>query len=122
MVHLLCLRVFANLINPLCSITHLPDLIIENNLIFCLIYFYFRMLIPVALAQLIKQFTDKSNEGNIREMSIYSGILTGLAVLQVFAIHHTNFYVSRIGMRIRVAVSSLIYRKVSLFITNRHNT
>ncbi|KAI2474051.1 ATP binding cassette (ABC) transporter subfamily C member [Diabrotica virgifera virgifera] len=67
---------------------------------------------PILIAQLIELFTDDTST-RFREMYFFSTSLILVSLLIVFFFHHTNFGLQAIGMRIRVATSSLIYRKIT---------
>lgn len=40
-------------------------------------------------------------------------IMIAMSIITIFITHHSFFGVSRFGMKVRIAVSSLTYRKVS---------
>lgn len=66
------------------------------------------------LAQLIRLFSSEEGKENPEAAYIAGGILSGLTFAFIFLHHHLSFEMGRIGMRVRVACSSLIYRKVTL--------
>ncbi|XP_066255286.1 ATP-binding cassette subfamily C member 4-like [Euwallacea similis] len=72
-----------------------------------------RMLIPVFLAYYIK-FYDNPKESfqNMSQGWFLGGAVVGLSFLKVVLEHYCNMGVQRIGMRVRVAACSLIYRKL----------
>ncbi|RZB39027.1 multidrug resistance-associated protein [Asbolus verrucosus] len=70
-----------------------------------------RALQPVVLAYFINLFSD-DQENTHNEMYISASILVLQSFLTVIFIHHIEFGQTAIGMRIRIAVSSLIYRKM----------
>ncbi|CAH0557997.1 unnamed protein product [Brassicogethes aeneus] len=71
---------------------------------------------PMILAELLKLFTSYApkDSGVIRDMYIYGSGVVGFSLILIFMVHHSNYGQSRIGMRIRVGVSSLVYRKIGL--------
>lgn len=74
----------------------------------------FRVYQPVVLAQLIRMFSPAEERVDSSAIYISGGILSGLTFVYIFWHHHLNFELARIGMRVRVACSSLIYRKVKI--------
>lgn len=80
---------------------------------------YYRSVQPIVLSYYISLFAiTETKEDKTKPMYISGAILVGLSVLIVFFMHHTNFIVSAIGMRVRIACSSLIYRKVKTIFYN----
>lgn len=61
------------------------------------------------------------NDDIIANMSILSACLVVDAFIMVILSHHAFFGESVVGMRIRVAVSSLVYRKVKEFSCSNKN-
>lgn len=71
------------------------------------------MLIPVFLGHYINFYNDpKENFQHIEKGWILGGVVVGLSFAKVVLEHYCNMGVQRIGMRVRVAACSLIYRKV----------
>jgi ATP-binding cassette subfamily C (CFTR/MRP) protein 4 len=66
---------------------------------------------PVVLAFFINSFSS-DNPNTLNEMYIFGSVLITQSLLIVISMHHIEFGQASIGMRIRVAVSSLIYRKM----------
>ncbi|XP_056635576.1 ATP-binding cassette sub-family C member 4-like [Diorhabda sublineata] len=81
--------------------------------IFC---FFSNVLIrctqPLILARLISLFGEEFNEKNAEKMYFYSTMLIVTSILTAFMSNHIELGLSAIGMRIRIACSSLLYRKV----------
>lgn len=75
-------------------------------------YVVFRCSLPVVLSYLIKCFTNTRIDVH-NEMYISATALGGILIMSIFINHHAHAEELMIGMRIRVAISSLIYRKVS---------
>ncbi|KAJ8951068.1 hypothetical protein NQ318_003766, partial [Aromia moschata] len=71
-----------------------------------------RSVQPLVLSNFIKQFTTIDETNSTEYMYIFGSALVGISVVIVFLMHHTNFALSCIGMRIRIAASSLVYRKI----------
>ncbi|KAK9869552.1 hypothetical protein WA026_003305 [Henosepilachna vigintioctopunctata] len=65
---------------------------------------------PLMLSGLIKLFTNGGYTPS--DVLFYGGGLCLLTLLNAFLNHHTNCGVNIIGMRVRVAISSLVYRKI----------
>lgn len=78
-----------------------------------LLFFQFtlRASQPVVLAYFINLFSDE-NYSDYQMMLIFGGVLAGQSFLVVLMTHHIEFGQASIGMRARIAVSSLVYRKV----------
>lgn len=72
----------------------------------------FRSFQPVVLAYFINLF-EEQNEENQNEMYIFGSALVIQSFFIILLMHHVDFGQAAIGMRIRIAVSSLIYRKVT---------
>ncbi|XP_057653038.1 ATP-binding cassette sub-family C member 4-like isoform X2 [Diorhabda carinulata] len=66
---------------------------------------------PIILAQLIALFSNHNKDST--KMYYYSAALVGVSIATAFFYHHVQFSLSVIGMRIRIATSSLIYRKIT---------
>lgn len=77
----------------------------------------FRSYQPVILYKLIGMFSFSQTRSSLEEKYFYGGILIGTTFVLIFMNHHINLELSRIGMRIRVACSSLVYRKVSKIVS-----
>lgn len=67
---------------------------------------------PIILAELVTLFSA-DNKDNTKNMYYYSAALVGVSLLITFFMHHLQFHLASIGMRIRIATSSLIYRKIT---------
>ncbi|XP_050294891.1 ATP-binding cassette subfamily C member 4-like [Anthonomus grandis grandis] len=72
-----------------------------------------RMLIPIFLAYYI-QFYQNPRESfkDVKRGWLLGGAVVGLSFTKVILEHYCNMGVQRIGMRVRVAACSLIYRKL----------
>ncbi|CAG9814462.1 unnamed protein product [Phaedon cochleariae] len=93
------------------SNTFLPEYMWWGVLFF-LQYAVIKSLQPVVLSYTIDLFTDPGNANKTKEMYISITVLIILTTMVVFLMHHTFFGTSRIGMKVRIAVSTLIYRKI----------
>ncbi|XP_057653031.1 ATP-binding cassette subfamily C member 4-like isoform X6 [Diorhabda carinulata] len=67
---------------------------------------------PLILARLISLFGEEFNEKNTEKMYFYSTMLIVTSILTAFMSNHIELGLSAIGMRIRIACSSLLYRKM----------
>ncbi|CAH1117973.1 unnamed protein product [Phaedon cochleariae] len=88
------------------------------GLMFFFQFVVLRSIQPLVLSYLITLFQqarddDESEEDKTRTMYICSGVLIIVATIIVFFQHHTNKGLTVVGMKVRVAVSSLIYRKIT---------
>ncbi|XP_018322257.1 multidrug resistance-associated protein 4-like [Agrilus planipennis] len=70
-----------------------------------------RSVQPMILGMFIRQFSTLS-EGTLNDKLILGGILLAMSTITVLTYHQLNLLLSQIGMRVRVACSSLIYRKL----------
>lgn len=70
-----------------------------------------RVAQPIFLGKFILYF-NKESKMSKEEAYIYAGCLILTAVLAMFFVHHTFLACQKIGMRIRVACCSIIYRKI----------
>ncbi|KAF7283323.1 ATP-binding cassette sub-family C member 4-like [Rhynchophorus ferrugineus] len=72
-----------------------------------------RLLIPIVLAEYIKFYENPKESFLHKEWGwILGGGVVGLSFMKVILEHYCNLGVQRIGMRVRVAACSLIYRKL----------
>ncbi|KAL3283201.1 hypothetical protein HHI36_006350 [Cryptolaemus montrouzieri] len=70
-------------------------------------YTYF---MPITLAEFIDSFSETPRN---KEKAWYlGGAVIGMSFLNCMISHHVSLYLSRIGMRVRIACCSLIYRKI----------
>ncbi|CAH1105116.1 unnamed protein product [Psylliodes chrysocephalus] len=69
--------------------------------------------LPLILAHLISLFSGPFDETKQTEMYITGAGLVLVSGCVIFTFHHANFGLSAIGMRIRIASSSLMYRKIT---------
>uniref|UniRef100_A0A336K3I0 CSON002942 protein n=1 Tax=Culicoides sonorensis TaxID=179676 RepID=A0A336K3I0_CULSO len=74
--------------------------------------FFVRLLQPIFLAGLITDFSKESSENNIFDAYLYAIGIVMCSLIQVFMKHPCFFYQTHVGMQMRVAASSIIYRKV----------
>ncbi|XP_056634445.1 ATP-binding cassette subfamily C member 4-like isoform X1 [Diorhabda sublineata] len=86
-------------------------------LLYGILWFYANVILislkPIFLAQLIILFNKEKSPTRNVNMYLYSTGLILVSIVSVFCIHHTNFAMQAIGMRIRTSTSSLIYRKIT---------
>ena len=78
-----------------------------------------RIVQPVLLGKIISylEYYDPSDSAAFREALAYAAGLS-VCVLTWGFLHHLYFYhIQRVGMRLRVAVCHMIYRKVSVIVT-----
>lgn len=69
------------------------------------------------LAYLVQQFSIP-NEDRSTEMYISGSILVAVVLMVVFLTHHSFFGLAVVGMRFRISISSLVYRKVFSILKN----
>lgn len=66
---------------------------------------------PLILSQLLKCYEPEQIEITRNDAYLYSGLLVISSFLSVMCIHSYQLRVMHLGMKLRVAASSLIYRK-----------
>lgn len=81
-------------------------------------FLFLRAYTPVVLADLIALFAE-DHRASDKVMYAYGTALVGLSLLFVFLDHHIALEENRIGMRVRIACSSLVYRKVNKNLSHR---
>ncbi|XP_049854965.1 ATP-binding cassette sub-family C member 4-like [Schistocerca gregaria] len=70
-----------------------------------------RIAQPIFLAAVIRHFTNNEVVSR-QEMYWYSGALILSCVISLFIMHHSTLIAQCVGMRVRVACCSLVYRKI----------
>ncbi|KAG5889084.1 hypothetical protein JTB14_004928 [Gonioctena quinquepunctata] len=83
-------------------------------LMLCIVMFLveaIRFLQPLLISTLLKYFDDNLVEENRNRAYTYSGIIVLTLFANVIFLHYTQLQMMEIGMKIRVASCSLIYRK-----------
>lgn len=71
-----------------------------------------RVLQPFLQSGIIEYFNTKGAEKNEEKTYVYITCLVVCTILVVILTHHATLLSQQIGMRVRVACSSLVYRKV----------
>ncbi|CAG9767681.1 unnamed protein product [Ceutorhynchus assimilis] len=82
-----------------------------HGLILFFMMIFLRTPQPLLLSWLINQF----QEGTVHERTIMyasASSLIAISILMIFFMHHNSFYQNCVGMKVRIAISSLVYRKV----------
>ncbi|KAH9630450.1 hypothetical protein HF086_016988 [Spodoptera exigua] len=69
-------------------------------------------LIPFTLALFIEYFSKEKTPESYREAHIYNFLMNLFSTLSALMLNHTQLAQGRIGMRIRIACCSLMYRKI----------
>lgn len=83
-----------------------------NHLIFFYFFFsYCRLLQPLALGQLVKYYVPEQTDISEQEAYLYAGGVILCSFLPVLLLHPYMMGVTHLGMKMRVACCSLIYRK-----------
>nr|AHB63235.1 multidrug resistance-associated protein [Chrysomela lapponica] len=86
------------------------------GLLFFIHFVILRSILPLILSYLISLFQETDNDETVdrtKTMYICSGILILVTAISIFFLHHTNKGLTVVGMKARIAVSSLIYRKIT---------
>ncbi|KAK4879950.1 hypothetical protein RN001_008096 [Aquatica leii] len=81
------------------------------GIIYAINQLFIRMAQPLALYQLMKYYSEDKNLVSKNEALIYSGVIVGSNFLNVVFIHNYLLCLQQLGMKLRVACCSLIYRK-----------
>ncbi|XP_023940125.2 ATP-binding cassette sub-family C member 4 [Bicyclus anynana] len=69
-------------------------------------------MIPFTLALFIEYFAGEKTRETYRNAHIYNFTLNFLSILTAMMLNHTNLTQSCVGMRVRIASCSVIYRKI----------
>ncbi|CAG9783009.1 unnamed protein product [Diatraea saccharalis] len=77
-----------------------------------LLYIILWPLIPYTLSLFIAYFSGEKNPETYKYAHIYNFVMNFLSVLTSVMNNHVNLAQGRIGMRVRIACCSLIYRKI----------
>lgn len=83
-----------------------------DGLLFFIQLMILRVLQPI-FQRLVINYFGAENQTTRDEALIYAGGLVVVTLCVVLLMHHTILRAQRVGMRIRVACCSLVYRKVS---------
>ncbi|XP_018322246.1 multidrug resistance-associated protein 4 [Agrilus planipennis] len=70
---------------------------------------------PVILATFIQLFyvvNEEVDEENRKHKIIYGSLMIAISIVFIFLMHHANLAAGRVGMRVRIACCSLVYRKL----------
>lgn len=82
-----------------------------DNQVTSSLFILFRLLQPLVLSKLLDIYDKNVYEESKNEAYQFSGLLLLLNVFNVLLIHQFNLRIMEVGMKIRVASCSLIYRK-----------
>lgn len=84
-----------------------------SAIVFFIFEFIVRMSQPIFLMKLVAYYSNNySDDDNIHEAYLYAAGMILCSVLTVLLLHPNSLTVWSIGLKMRVAVMSLIYRKV----------
>lgn len=87
-----------------------------RNSTICTTNIRFRPIQPILLSLLIQLFIEVENGtakiSNFKTMCLYGVLILIITLLSIFIGHHSDVILSQVGMRVRIACCSLIYRKV----------
>lgn len=75
--------------------------------------FIYRTLEPIVLAEYIHYYDKSPAETGPETGWLLASAVVAIAFTNVIIMHRCNLGCQRIGMRVRIACCSLIYRKVS---------
>lgn len=79
--------------------------------------FFYRTIHPVVLAEYIQYFDVQASQSDpLMGWLLASGVIL-VTFLNIIIYHHCCMGCQRIGMRVRIACCSLVYRKVCIKIT-----
>ncbi|CAG9815467.1 unnamed protein product [Phaedon cochleariae] len=95
----------------------LSDTYLIDFMIWGLVYFVQFVIVrssqPVVLSYLLLLFNGVNDQENRTEKYLMSTLLVVLSVIVVSMYHHHCFGLAKLGMRMRIALSSLVYRKMT---------
>ncbi|KAK5646553.1 hypothetical protein RI129_005017 [Pyrocoelia pectoralis] len=81
------------------------------GLIYAFNQLFVRLAQPLALSQLMKYYSDDNHHVSRNEALMYSGIIVGSNLINILLAHNYLLCLQHLGMKLRVACCSLIYRK-----------
>ncbi|KAI2473981.1 ATP binding cassette (ABC) transporter subfamily C member [Diabrotica virgifera virgifera] len=70
-----------------------------------------RMAQPFLISKLLKVYEEIPTEESMNDIYLYAGLIIYTSFLNVIMVHRFNLAVMQIGMKMRIASCSLIYRK-----------
>ncbi|XP_075982862.1 ATP-binding cassette subfamily C member 4-like [Anticarsia gemmatalis] len=82
------------------------------GLIVGLLFIVFWPLIPYTLALFIKYFSEDKTPESYRNAHIYNFLMNVLSIVTALMLNHLQLSQGRVGMRVRIANCSLLYRKI----------
>lgn len=74
-------------------------------------FYFFRVIQPLAVGRLVRHFSKANEENESTEAYLAAGVIILCSVVNMFVIHPYMMASTHIGMKIRVACCSLVYRK-----------
>lgn len=83
----------------------------KNEKNYLLIIHSFRIIQTLALGELIEYFTIDSNAKSIQDAYLYASVIAATCLINVLIAHNYFLNLQHIGMKMRVACCTLIYRK-----------
>ncbi|PZC86949.1 hypothetical protein B5X24_HaOG200304 [Helicoverpa armigera] len=82
------------------------------GLIVGLLFIFLWPLIPFTLALFINYFSEDKTPESYRNAHIYNFLMNLLSIVTALMLNHLQLSQGRVGMRVRIASCSLIYRKI----------
>lgn len=82
------------------------------GLVVGLLFIFFWPLIPYTLALFINYFSEDKTPESYRNAHIYNFLMNFLSILTALMLNHLQLSQGRVGMRVRIASCSLLYRKI----------
>lgn len=73
-------------------------------------------MIPFVLALFIEYFAGEKTPETYKNAHIYNFVLNFLSILTALMFSHATLTQSCVGMRVRIAACSILYRKVSIML------
>ncbi|CAH1183163.1 unnamed protein product [Phaedon cochleariae] len=70
-----------------------------------------RLLQPLLISQLLAFYDNNEIEQNKNDAYLYAGLIVLTALIAVFSIHYYQLRIAQVGIKVRIVMCSLIYRK-----------
>lgn len=74
-------------------------------------HIFFRLAQPFVISKMLNLYDERKTLENKMEIYIYAFLLIFSSILSILSYHYFVLEVAQLGMKMRVACSSLIYRK-----------
>ncbi|KAJ8983684.1 hypothetical protein NQ317_003472 [Molorchus minor] len=99
----------ASLLAAICKVFYLE--LVLYGILFLIQEFVVKLSQPLLISKFLRCLESTENNAFQSEMYIYGALIVLFSLINVMCIHIYYFVVMHLGMKIRIAVCSLIYRK-----------